>query len=273
MPVPELPEVETTRAGIEPHLLHRKVASVSVRQPSLRWPVPESLGRELPGQQFQSVSRRAKYLLLGTTGGTLMVHLGMSGSLRLVNKDQSPGKHDHVDVILDDGNCLRYTDPRRFGSMLWLPPGKPEHSLLQNLGPEPLSGDFNGDYLFGTSRGRSTSVKSFIMDSRVVVGVGNIYANEALFMAGIHPRRAAGRIGQSRYMLLAECIKEILANAIRVGGTTLRDFTGSDGSPGYFKQSLEVYGRAGMPCNKCKEELKEVRIGQRSTVYCKYCQR
>jgi formamidopyrimidine-DNA glycosylase len=271
--MPELPEVETTRRGIAPHLLNRKVLQVIVRQPSLRWPVPAELARELPGRQVQAVSRRGKYLLLHAADKVLLAHLGMSGSLRIVPAHTPPGRHDHLDLVLEDGNALRYTDPRRFGCMLWLSGDPFAHPLLSALGPEPLSEDFTAAHLIAQAAGRKAPVKTFIMDSRVVVGVGNIYANEALFRAGIDPRRAAGRISAPRYRLLAEAIREILTAAIGMGGTTLRDFVGGTGKPGYFKQSLAVYGRGGESCRRCGGALKEVRLGQRSTVFCLACQR
>jgi formamidopyrimidine-DNA glycosylase len=217
------------------------------------------------------VSRRAKYLLLETERGIVMVHLGMSGSLRIMPADTPPLFHDHIDVILDDGRCLRYHDPRRFGSFHWLE--AQQHPLLDHLGPEPLSETFGGAYLYERSRGRRIPVKQFIMDGKVVVGVGNIYANEALFMAGIHPARAAGRVAKTRYEHLAIAIKQVLGDAIEQGGTTLRDFVGGDGSPGYFAQQLRVYGRRGQPCRHCLTALKEIRQGGRTTVMCPQCQR
>jgi len=270
--MPELPEVETTRLGIKPIILKQTILSVKVRQPKLRWPVTPALAIELPGLNFYSVNRRGKYLLLDTDDGTLLIHLGMSGSLRIVPADSSPAKHDHVDIIFENNIALRYTDPRRFGCILWVNQPIHSHALLKNLGPEPLSDDFDGDYLKLVSAGKQTSVKNFIMDSGVVVGVGNIYANESLFDAKIRPTRKAGNISLKRFQLLAEQIKIVLLNAINVGGTTLRDFTGSDGKPGYFKQSLKVYGRGGEPCTVCNRGLSEIRIGQRSTVYCSDCQ-
>lgn len=271
--MPELPEVETTRRGIEPHLRGQAIARVVVRQPRLRWPIPDDLAELLVGRIVERVERRAKYLLVPFPHGTLLMHLGMSGSLRLVRADEPAGKHDHVDLELASGLALRYHDPRRFGAMLWQAAGAPPHPLLEGLGPEPLTDAFDGDYLFELSRGRSAAVKTFLMDGRVVVGVGNIYANEALFAAGIRPDRAAGRIARERYARLAEEVKKVLARSIEQGGTTLRDFVGGDGKPGYFAQQLLVYGRGGHACRNCLEELVEVRLGQRSTVYCRRCQR
>lgn len=270
--MPELPEVETTRRGIEPWLVGRKIIAVLVREPRLRWPIPALLGQAATGQQIDRVERRAKYLLLETAAGTIMIHLGMSGSLRVLTGDIPAGKHDHVDILLDDHRILRFRDPRRFGSIFWIKGGE-THPLLAVLGPEPLEAAFDGAYLFARSRGRKTPVKSFIMDSHVVVGVGNIYANEALFAAGILPTRGAGSIAKPRFERLGHAIKEVLASAIAAGGTTLRDFVREDGSPGYFRQDLKVYGRGGEACSVCKGLLTEVRLGQRTTVYCRRCQR
>ena len=269
--MPELPEVETTRRGIEPHLRKQQVVRVVVRDGRLRWPVPEDLDIRLSGQTIVSVERRAKYLLLNAEVGTLLVHLGMSGSLRLVEAGSAVGKHDHIDIELSSGHVLRYTDPRRFGSMLWSQTPL-EHTLLKKLGPEPLSDAFDGQRLFDLTRKRSIAVKPFIMDNAVVVGVGNIYATEALFAAGIDPRREAGSISKARYLKLADEIKRILAKAIESGGTTLRDFVGGDGKPGYFKQELFVYGREGELCKLCGKTLREVKLGQRASVFCPNCQ-
>lgn len=269
--MPELPEVETTRSGIEPHLLGRTVTALTVRNPRLRWPIPEDLAIQIEGQRFTAIRRRAKYLLMDIGGGSLISHLGMSGSLRLVPAGSPPGKHDHVDIALDSGMLLRYHDPRRFGALLWCRAGD-VHPLLASLGPEPLSAEFDGERLYQCSRGRQMAVKPFIMDNAVVVGVGNIYASEALFAAGIDPRREAGRISRARYQRLAEEIRRVLAYAIQRGGTTLRDFVGGDGQPGYFQQELFVYGRAGEPCKVCGRTLSECRLGQRSSVFCRACQ-
>ncbi len=270
--MPELPEVETTRRGVEPHCTGRQVERVIVRDSRLRWPVPDHLASTLSGQDIVAVERRGKYLLFQTVTGYLLVHLGMSGSLRVVEAAATPGRHDHIDVLLDGDTCLRYHDPRRFGCFLWQAKGG-EHPLLANLGPEPLSADFDGLLLYRLSRRRKGPVKSFIMDGKVVVGVGNIYANEALFLSGIHPGRVAGRISLERYRRLAQCIKQVLTSAIEQGGTTLRDFVGGDGKPGYFAQQLYVYGRSGQPCKVCGTLLQERRLGQRSSVYCVTCQR
>jgi formamidopyrimidine-DNA glycosylase len=272
--MPELPEVETTRRGIAPHLSGRRVAAVVVREPRLRWRVPASLAKVLPGQTLHTVDRRGKYLLLRADTGTVLIHLGMSGSLRVMPATVPPEPHDHVDLVLDNGDCLRLRDPRRFGCVLWVAGPHPEHHpLLVDLGPEPLSDAFTGAYLYQRARGRKAAVKSFIMDARVVVGVGNIYANEALFQAGIHPHRPAGRISRERYEALARAIKTTLEDAIRAGGTTLRDFYGSDGEAGYFALQLNVYGKDGQPCPRCGSPLHQQVIGQRSTYYCPRCQR
>jgi len=270
--MPELPEVETTCRGIEPHVTGRHVSRLVVRQPRLRWPVPLELTELLPRRRVLQVTRRGKYLLIGFDQGDLLVHLGMSGSLRILPQGTPAGKHDHVDLELDDGQLLRLTDPRRFGSVLWQPRGT-EHPLLARLGPEPLSDLFHADYLYACCKGRRCAIKQLIMDSHVVVGVGNIYASEALFAAGIDPRRAAGRISAERITRLVVEIKRILGYAIQRGGTTLRDFVGGDGRPGYFQQELYVYGRAGEPCKTCAAPLKEIKLGQRSSVFCGYCQK
>ncbi len=270
--MPELPEVETTRAGVAPFVEGRKVAELVVRESRLRWPVPENLADKLRGQQILSVERRAKYLLFKTVKGTLLVHLGMSGSLRVIRDSSVAQKHDHIDIVMRGGDCLRFCDPRRFGCFLWQEPGE-VHSLLAYLGPEPLSDLLCGDYLYKNAQGRKGPVKNFIMDQKVVVGVGNIYANEALFCAGIRPDRRAGNISAARYERLSSEIKQVLTSAIGQGGTTLKDFVGSDGKPGYFTQKLQVYGREGQPCVRCHIPLKQKQISARTTVYCLACQR
>jgi len=268
--MPELPEVETTKRGIEPWLKNQTVEKIIVRQPKLRWPVADDIGL-LQGETILGLSRRAKYILVETRRGTAIWHLGMSGSLRLVEPQEDPGVHDHIDWLLSNGKVLRYHDPRRFGALLWLPPGE-ESVHLAHLGPEPLSDDFSADYLWQCARSKKQSVKTFIMDGKVVVGVGNIYANESLFKAGIRPQIAAGKISKAKYERLVTEIKTVLAAAIEQGGTTLRDFVGGDGKPGYFAQQLFVYGRGGKMCKICESTLKEIRLGQRSTVYCQNCQ-
>ncbi|MDR6642124.1 MULTISPECIES: bifunctional DNA-formamidopyrimidine glycosylase/DNA-(apurinic or apyrimidinic site) lyase [Rhodanobacteraceae] len=269
--MPELPEVETTRRGIAPHLEGRRVTGVVLRRPDLRWPIPPEISSLLPGQVIEAVDRRAKYLLLRTQAGTALFHLGMSGMLRVLPPDTPVGKHDHVDLMLESDRVLRFTDPRRFGALLWQMPGE-THALLEGIGPEPLTDAFDGDVLWRLSRGRSAAVKTFIMDNAVVVGVGNIYASEALFAAGIDPRRAAGKVSRERYAKLASEIKRILAYAITRGGTTLRDFLAPDGAPGYFFQELFAYGRAGEPCRTCATPIKVVTLGQRASFYCPTCQ-
>lgn len=270
--MPELPEVETTRRGIAPHIEGCRIEQLVVRQPKLRWPIPAALAQQVSGQPILGVRRRGKYLLIDLPDGALLLHLGMSGSLRILESGQAAGKHDHVDIELDSGRLLRLTDPRRFGALLWQPAGE-EHSLLATLGPEPLSDGFTAEYLQQCCAGRRSAIKALIMDSHVVVGVGNIYANEALFMAGIDPRRAAGRVSKQRLEKLVDAIRFVLTCAIEQGGTTLRDFVGGDGKPGYFSQHLNVYGRGGAACLHCGTILKEVRLGQRSTVFCPGCQR
>ena len=270
--MPELPEVETTRRGLAPHLIGQRVVALDIRQPRLRWPIPRALRTQLPGQRIEGIERRAKYLLVHTEPGSALLHLGMSGSLRVLPGSTPVGAHDHVDWRLGSGQVLRFTDPRRFGSQLWQPRGE-THELLAGLGPEPLSDGFDGDLLWTRSRGRKAAVKLFLMDQATVVGVGNIYASEALFAAGIHPKRAAGSISRERYARLAREVKRILAHAIKRGGTTLRDFISPDGVPGYFEQELFVYGRAGEACRVCGAPIRASVIGQRSTFFCARCQR
>lgn len=270
--MPELPEVETTCRGIRPHLLNHRVTAVEVREARLRWPISPALADELPGRTVVSVDRRGKYLILDCGDASLLLHLGMSGNLRIVPADRPPGKHDHLDLVLDSGACLRLQDPRRFGAALWVPGDPGDHPLLKQLGPEPLSDRFDGDYLYKKAQGRRVAVKNFIMNSHIVVGVGNIYANEALFHCGIHPGRAAGRISRTRYRRLSGAIKEILEQAIAQGGTTLRDFVGSDGRPGYFAQELSVYGRDGSPCPRCCRPIERRTLGSRGTFFCSRCQ-
>ncbi|MDH3688419.1 MAG: bifunctional DNA-formamidopyrimidine glycosylase/DNA-(apurinic or apyrimidinic site) lyase [Gammaproteobacteria bacterium] len=271
--MPELPEVEITLRGIAPHIVGRKVQRVEVRQPRLRWPVPPSLCKQLPGQRIEQISRRAKYLLIKAGSGTVIIHLGMSGSLRLLRADTRPAPHDHFDMIFDNDACLRLRDPRRFGCVLWTLADPREHHLLRTLGPEPLSHQFDGDYLHRLSRGRMSTVKAFIMNAKIVAGIGNIYACEALFRSRIHPSRQAGRISKARYQRLVACIKSTLGDALRAGGTTLRDFTHSDGTPGYFGHTLQVYGRAGEPCTECGQPIRRQIRNQRSSFLCPHCQR
>jgi len=270
--MPELPEVETTRAGLAPHCEGRTIRNVILRRPDLRWPIPAEIKKMLPSQTIFKVRRRAKYLLIDTEPGSALLHLGMSGCLRVLPKACRVEKHDHVDVVLDNDTVIRFTDPRRFGCLLWQPAGE-THSLLQHLGPEPLSEHFDGDLLFTLSRGRRSPIKHFLMDQSIVVGVGNIYAAESLFKAGISPLREAGCISRARYVALADAIKSILAYAIARGGTTLRDFLNADGAPGYFEQELFVYGREGEPCKICGKPVQDLRMSGRASAWCKKCQK
>ncbi len=269
--MPELPEVETTRRGIAPHVLGKAVRAVVVRHPRLRWPVPKQLARELPGQTLRALERRGKYLLFAFDRGTLIAHLGMSGSLRVTDANAPPGKADHVDIAFESGACLRLRDPRRFGAILWTQ-DPASHPLLAYLGPEPLGADFGDAYLFGRARGRKRAIRDFLLDGRIVAGIGNIYANEALFGAGIRPTRAAGRLTRTECARLVKTIRTTLKRAIHAGGTTLRDFRGGDGRPGYFQQRLKVYGREGEPCPVCQTSVRAVRLGQRSAFFCPKCQ-
>jgi len=270
--VPELPEVETTLNGIAPHILGQSFKKIVIREQQLRWPVPANLNGLLQRQTVNKLERRGKYLLFHTTNGCMLLHLGMSGSLRINTENITPDKHDHVDFIFASGKYLRFKDPRKFGCILWAGADPKQHPLLINLGPEPLSSAFNMDYLYTLSRGRKQAIKTFIMNSCIVVGIGNIYANEALFIAGIHPGRKAGNISRRRYEKLVSAIKQTLAEAIKMGGTTLNDFVNSNGQPGYFKQQLKVYDRAGYPCGTCNTKIKIIKLGQRATYYCLQCQ-
>lgn len=269
--MPELPEVETTRRGIQPWLEGQSIRALCIRNGALRWPVSDQLYR-LKEQKVVQIERRGKYLLIELESGTIIIHLGMSGSLRVVAGEEGVKTHDHVDILLSNGKILRFNDPRRFGCVLWTENWR-QHALIRSLGPEPLSEAFDLDYFYQALRKKSSAIKLALMDSHLVVGVGNIYANEALFMSGIDPRRAANRISRPRVALLHAAIVEVLDAAIRQGGTTLRDFVNSDGKPGYFKQQLRVYGKAGSPCQGCASTLKELRLSNRSTVFCPQCQR
>ncbi len=271
--MPELPEVETTRQGIEPWLVGRQIERLIVREPRLRWPVPRSLPGRIAGTTVRSVGRRAKYLLIATDAGTLIWHLGMSGSLRVMDASSPPLAHDHVDLVLDSGRCLRFNDPRRFGSLLFTTGEPARHRLLSRLAVEPLSDEFDAGSLWRRARGRRASIKSFIMDSRSVVGVGNIYASEALFHAGIRPGTAAGRVSRERMAALVTAIRDVLQGAIGAGGTTLRDYVNPAGMPGYFSQKLFVYERSGKPCRRCRTPIRQFTQGSRSTYWCPRCQR
>lgn len=270
--MPELPEVETTLRGIEPHLLQQTISKVVVRHYGLRWPIDRHIHKKLIDNHIEELARRGKYLLLRLTHGTLIIHLGMSGRLSILEKNTPPQKHDHVDLELSNKKILRFTDPRRFGAFLWTPDPDDEHVLLKHLGPEPLEKYFSGEYLFKRAQRKKMVVKTFIMDQKIVVGVGNIYANEALFLSGIHPSAPAHTITLQRYETLVKNIKFILRKAIKQGGTTLKDFLNSEGKPGYFSQSLHVYGRANEPCTVCGTILMSIQIGKRNTVFCPTCQ-
>lgn len=270
--MPELPEVETTRRGLAPVLAGRHIAELRVREPRLRWPVAPELGAVLRGARIDAVGRRAKYLLLTTPRGTLLVHLGMSGSLRYLPEPTPPRRHDHVDLVLDSGACVRFTDPRRFGS-LHFTPTPDEHPLLRDLGPEPLGPEFTAEYLWRTARTHRVAVKQLLMNARIVVGLGNIYANEALYLAGIHPLRRANRIARPRFARLETAVRSVLEQALEAGGTTLRDFVNGHGEAGRFRLSLNVYERDGAPCRSCGTPIRKRVLGQRSTYYCPRCQR
>jgi formamidopyrimidine-DNA glycosylase len=270
--MPELPEVETTRRGIRPVLVGRTVTRLLVRERRLRWPVPRNLAGRLAGRRVVDVRRRAKYLIVELEHGSLVVHLGMSGSLRVLPATTPALAHDHYDLVLDSGRCLRFNDPRRFGCLLWVADDPERHRLLAGLGPEPLGRGFDADYLAARARGRRVAIKQWLMDQRVVVGVGNIYASEALFHAGIDPRTPAGRVPAGALGRLVEAVRTVLGAAIREGGTTLRDYVNPDGTPGYFRQELFVYEREGQPCRRCGKEIRRIVQGQRSTYFCPACQ-
>jgi formamidopyrimidine-DNA glycosylase len=270
--MPELPEVETTRLGLLPILLGRRITKVTVRDDRLRWPVPSDFARQVKGCTVVDISRRGKYLLWDCGSGYVLSHLGMSGSLQVISASAAPGKHDHLDFVLDSGRAIRYTDPRRFGAMLWISGRDPVHPLLDALGPEPLSPDFNAAYLADAARGRTVSIKEFVMNSHVVVGVGNIYASESLFLAGIHPKRLAGRVSRARLAKLVDSIKRTLDAAILAGGSSLRDYVQANGELGYFQVNAIVYDREGMPCRSCATPIRTIRQGQRSTYFCPVCQ-
>ncbi|KTD23012.1 bifunctional DNA-formamidopyrimidine glycosylase/DNA-(apurinic or apyrimidinic site) lyase [Legionella londiniensis] len=270
--MPELPEVETTKRGISSFLLKQTIADIIVRQSKLRLPVDDGIRTRCRGQQIVGIARRGKYLILELPPGALLIHLGMSGHLRIVDRESPIKKHDHIDLILTSGYILRYHDPRRFGLWLYAPNPAGEHPLLSHLGLEPLSDEFTGDYLFLKSRNKQQPVKSFIMDNRVVVGVGNIYASESLFLANIHPTMPAGAIPHKQYIRLAQQIKSVLQQAIEQGGTTLRDFYASDGKPGYFSLSLQIYGRQGLACVRCEATIESTIIAGRKSAFCPQCQ-
>lgn len=269
--MPELPEVEVSRMGITPHLQGKTIKKLVVRQPQLRWRVPKILS-QLSGQTILSISRRAKYLIIITEQGSILVHLGMSGSLRILDESYKPDKHDHVDLIMEDGTLLRYNDPRRFGAWLWQAK-EHKHEVLSKLGPEPLESDFDADYMIKKAKGKRVAIKSFIMDNKVVVGVGNIYASESLFKAKIHPKTPSGALTLAQWQALVSEIKQVLTTAIAQGGTTLKDFNQADGKPGYFAQELSVYGKGGKACPKCGDTIEQLTIGQRNSYFCPSCQK
>tara|TARA_B110000008_G_scaffold24905_1_gene22467 strand:- start:24 stop:836 length:813 start_codon:yes stop_codon:yes gene_type:complete len=269
--MPELPEVETTRKGLEPLITNRKIVSIHIYKNRLRWEIPSHLKKTLKNQSIRKISRRAKYLLVHFDHGQLVMHLGMSGSISVVNSFEQLKKHDHFELKLDNSSSIRFHDPRRFGSILWQNLNE-TITLLKNLGPEPLSYEFNNESLFNSSNGRLRNIKSFIMDSSVVVGVGNIYASESLFLAGISPKREAGKTSKKRFKVLTNSIKNVLTDAINNGGTTLNDFSNVDGNPGYFSLVLNVYGRENMPCLRCSGKIKRIIQNQRATYYCPKCQ-
>ena len=269
--MPELPEVETSRRGIAPYVEGQMIDNVVIRQRRLRWPVDERVDRKLSGATIDSVGRRAKYLLLNTHDGSAIIHLGMSGSVFVVERGSPAAVHEHFDLELGSGQALRFRDPRRFGSLHWAD-DPAQHWLIENLGPEPLGHEFDGEWLWNKSRGRRVAVKQFIMNAAIVVGVGNIYASESLFLARINPKRAAGRISRQRYDALAAAIRQVLEKAINAGGTTLRDFYGGDGEPGYFRHELAVYDREDEACVSCGQPIAAIVQGQRRTYYCKRCQ-
>jgi formamidopyrimidine-DNA glycosylase len=271
--VPELPEVEITRRGLAAHLTGLTIKDAVIRNGKLRWPIPKNLPKLLRGQTIVSLKRRAKYLLMNCGSGTLILHLGLSGSLRILPANTPPDKHDHFDLILSNGTLMRLRDPRRFGAVLWHGGDVHTHPLLANLGPEPLEKNFDARYLFQATRKRSVSIKQCIMDSRIVAGVGNIYANEALFRAGIRPQPAAGKLSLPRCEQLVAAIRATLNEAIKQGGSTLRDFVDTSGQPGYFQQNYWVYGRGGEPCRCCGSPIRQIRQGQRSSFYCRNCQK
>ena len=271
--MPELPEVETTRAGISEHIIGCRVQSLCVHQPSLRWPIPSEMAVCFEGSKIESLSRRGKYLLLSSQQGCALIHLGMSGSLRICTKEEPRKKHDHWDMIFENELVLRYHDPRRFGAFLWAGINPERHKLLASLGPEPLEAGFNPEYLHQLSRGKSQAIKNYLMSSKTVVGVGNIYASESLFRAGIHPNKAAGKVSLKRYENLVQAVKDVLTEAIASGGSTLKDYVNGSGSPGYFQQKLMVYGRTGEPCYECGNPIRQIRIGQRSSFFCSKCQK
>lgn len=271
--MPELPEVETTRRGIEPFVVGRRIEQAVLRHRGLRWPITRGFADSVAGQGVRQLRRRAKYLIFDLDAGAILLHLGMSGSLRVLPANTPALTHDHVDLVLDSGQCLRFNDPRRFGCVLWTAHDPLEHPLLASLAPEPLSDEFNVEYLAKACRGRSVAIKQLLMNGRIVVGVGNIYASEALFRSKIRPRRSARRLRREEIAALVQAVKDVLQDAIRAGGTTLRDYVNAEGNPGYFRQKLFVYERSGEPCRVCGSAIKHFVQGQRSTYFCPTCQK
>lgn len=270
--MPELPEIETTKRGITTHLLHQTILGATVRHTQLRLPVTPNLSTLCSGKIVRHIWRRAKYLLLDLSDSHLLIHLGMSGHLRIVNNPSPAGKHDHIDLFLSNGKILRYNDPRRFGLWLYIVENPLTHQLLRHLGPEPLSEDFNGNYLYLKAQHKSQSIKTFIMNNQIVVGIGNIYATESLFLARIHPKISAKIVPKEQMVNLSDHIKHVLQQAIQVGGTTLRDFYATDGKPGYFANELNVYGRQNKPCYICKTVIETFVITGRNSAFCPRCQ-
>ena len=270
--MPELPEVETTKRGIAPHVVGKRIENVVVRQRQLRWLIADDFEQNLRDEIVESVERRAKYLLLKTQNGSLIVHLGMSGNLRIITSETPANLHDHVDVIFEQNTVLRFNDQRRFGALVWATGDILKHPLLRELGVEPLTDDFTPALLFQLSRRKRVPIKTFLMNGKIVVGVGNIYANESLFLSGISPTRHAGDLSAKECENLVFQIRDVLAKAIEQGGTTLRDFVNSEGKAGYFQQQLHVYGRGNQPCTKCSQPLTEIRLANRTTVFCPNCQ-
>jgi formamidopyrimidine-DNA glycosylase len=271
--LPELPEVETTRRGIEPYAVGRKIVRLAVHEPRLRWPVARAMSRQVAGQKIRATARRAKYLLFELDAGTLLLHLGMSGSLRVLPAGTARRRHDHIDLVLDSGQALRFNDPRRFGSLHYTDRPVNEHPLLVRLAPEPFDRAFSAAYLYRVTRRRRVAIKQLLMNSRLVVGAGNIYANEALFRARIRPQRQARTLSRADAARLVRAVRAVLKAAIRAGGTSLRDYVGADGAAGYFRQKLYVYERAGSSCRLCGTAVRHVNQAQRSSYYCPLCQK
>ncbi len=271
--MPELPEVETTRRSVAPCVVGRRIAKLHIYDPRLRWPVPKDLRKQLEGKVIDAVSRRSKYLLFRIGTGSLLVHLGMTGSLRAYRQAPPRRPHDHVDIVFDDGSTLRYHDPRRFGAILWATEPALAHPLLRDLGPEPFDAAFDADYFWRATRNRSAAIKLALMDSHLVVGVGNIYANESLFRAGIRPSTPAGKVSRPRLARLVDEVRAVLSEAIDKGGSTLRDYVNAEGEPGYFQLDYFVYGREGEPCRSCGTSIRHRRLGARASFHCPVCQR